>query len=80
MKYNDNIIKFIANEDFLDYVFNDTQSKVEYWKSFLANTPEQRDDFLCAKNLLLHLNSLSNDFSKEEIEELEKRIRVSKKA
>lgn len=76
-KNNKDIIRYLLDEDFLNYVFDESKELAEYWESFLEKNPSKKNNFLKAKNILLHLDEPSKAFSDEDVDILKKRINIS---
>lgn len=79
MTLNNNVLSYLKNTEFLKYVFEGTRSQLRYWRGYVARRPQEKDDLMQAKYILMHLDDMECGFSENDIETLKKRIQASLK-
>lgn len=79
MTINNNIITYLKDSEFLRYVFEGSASQLRYWRGYMARKPQEKQNILHAKYVLLHLDDMECAFTPNEVESLKKRIRESLK-
>ncbi|NMB36616.1 MAG: DUF4974 domain-containing protein [Bacteroidales bacterium] len=74
---NNNFLRFLKNEKFIEWQLWPTDELDLYWQNFLDNHPEERENVALAKKHFKNIKLSSYSLSDKEKEDLIRRIKVS---
>ncbi len=66
MEKNDQVMELLQRPEFKQWVYYPTAESNHYWKNWLTHNPDQEQNVLCAKEILLRLRFKEGKLSNEE--------------